>query len=136
LLLEVALRVPAVSHHPRDQAVSLVDCRPWVVDEAPLRRSPLPGVVLPGLRAQLPDLKLPAAFNTLLEATLGLIAIARRVDRALVLGAEPRVELVAAPVAQTGPQREPESDHRQDAKDRDDDRHRGHPLPPRISESM
>ncbi len=65
--LEVALRVSPVAHHPRDQAVSLVDRAPWVVDEATLHRSPLLGVLVAGLRAQLADLQLPAAFYTPLE---------------------------------------------------------------------
>src|SRR5215472_7993608 len=136
MLLEVALRVSPVAHHPRDQAVSLVDRVPWVVDEATLHRSPLPGILVAGIRAQLADLQLPAAFHTLLEAARGLVAVTRRLHRALVLGAEPGAELAAAPVPQSGPQREPESDEHQDHKDRDDDGHRGHVSPPTLFRNM
>src|SRR5215813_704194 len=127
MLLKVALRVSPVAHHPRDQAVSLVDRAPWVVDEATLHRSPLPGILVAGIRAQLADLQL--------EAALGLVAVTRRLHRALVLRAEPGAEPAAPPVPQPGPQREPESDEHQDHKDRDDDDHRGHMFDlPRCSE--
>src|SRR5262249_14059013 len=136
MLLEVALRVSPVGHYPRDQAVGLVDRGPWVVDEATLHRSPLLGVSIAGLQAQLAERQLPAALDALLQAALGLVAVAGRLHDALVLLAEPGAEQAPAPVAQPGRKSKPQSYERQDYEDRDDDRHRGHASPPCVSKDV
>ena len=87
-------RVAALAHDRHQQGVGVLDGPAGVVDEPTLDLLPVrpQALALGGL--QRPELVLVVAFLALLQLLLGLLAVARLGDPALVLGAELLDELL------------------------------------------
>jgi hypothetical protein len=66
------------------------------VQEAGLDLPPLLDVSRPGLRLEFADLEMPSPFLPCVELALGLTLVARRLDRPVVLPAEPVAQAPAA----------------------------------------